>query len=56
MHQMIRLAIAVVLAVAFACPSAIATAQPVKQIKLTDKHVKDVDDVVKAKEQELMAV
>ncbi len=24
--------------------------------KLTDKHVKDVDDVVKAKEQELMAV
>jgi hypothetical protein len=39
MHQMIRLAIAAVLAVAFACPSAIATAQPVKQIKLTDKHV-----------------
>jgi ribosome recycling factor len=24
--------------------------------KLTDKHVKDVDEVVKAKEQELMAV
>jgi ribosome recycling factor len=24
--------------------------------KLTDKHVKDIDDVVKAKEQELMAV
>src|SRR4029450_13829632 len=38
-HQMIALASAAVLAVAFACPSAIATAQPVKQIKLTDKHV-----------------
>jgi ribosome recycling factor len=24
--------------------------------KLTDKHVKDIDDAVKAKEQELMAV
>ena len=39
MHQMLRLAIAAVLAVAFACPTAIATAQTVKQVKLTDKHV-----------------
>src|SRR5215475_6597842 len=39
MHQMIRLAIAAVLAVAFAYPCAVATAQPVKQVKLTDKDV-----------------
>jgi hypothetical protein len=39
MHQMIRLAIAAVLAVAFAYASAAAIAQPVKQVKLTDKHV-----------------
>jgi len=39
MHQMIRLAIAAVLAVAFAYSPAPLAAQPVKQVKLTDKHV-----------------
>src|SRR5215468_308030 len=39
MHQMIRLATAAVLAVAFAAFGTMAMAQPVKQIKLTDKHV-----------------
>jgi hypothetical protein len=39
MHQMIRLALAALLAVAFAVPAGFATAQPVKQVKLTDKHV-----------------
>jgi hypothetical protein len=39
MHQMIRLACAAVLAIAFAIAPSIATAQPIKQVKLTDKHV-----------------